>query len=117
MSHEIPVFLTGTIHPNDAPPFCREGADFYIQTEPIPFQLRLRPRDGACGRQLAQAAASGERVVVRGVSRRDERPGCDHIEVHGVHPVTSFGDRSSTAAGHGCCPRGQDGTGLPAAPA
>jgi hypothetical protein len=90
MSEDAPIFLTGTIHPNDAAPFCREGVEYVIYTEPVPFQLRLRASGPDLERRLAVAASARERVVMRGVFRRHPQPGWDYVEVLAIDPVARY---------------------------
>lgn len=95
---EVPIVLTGYVRPNDVPSFCRDGADFWVETVGWHRHVRVSSAADEVAGQLTAAAESGEAKVVSGHLRRGPVPGCDMLEVHAVQPVEDFIRRRDEAA-------------------
>lgn len=95
---DVPIVLTGFVRPNDVPSFCRDGADFWVETIGWHKHVRVVGADAEASRQLLAAASSDEARVVCGHLRRGAVPGCDLLEVHAVDRVEAFVRRHSEAA-------------------
>lgn len=95
---DVPIVLTGFVRPNDVPSFCRDGADFWVETVGWHKHVRVSGADAEASRQLQEAAASDRAWVVCGHLRHGAVPGCDLLEVHTVDRVDAFVRRRSEAA-------------------
>jgi hypothetical protein len=95
---DVPVVLTGYVRPNNVPSFCRDGADFWVETVGWHRHVRVTGADSEASRQLQQAAASDRAWVVCGCLKRGPVPGCDLLEVQTVERVEPFFRRRSEAA-------------------
>lgn len=94
---EVPIVLNGVVRPNDVPSFCRDGADFWVETVGWHKHVRVAAADAEASSQLQNSAASGEACVVCGHLRRGTVPGCDLLEVYAVEPMEPYRRRSEAA--------------------
>lgn len=97
-AQQVPIVLTGYVYANDAPAFCRDEADFWIETVGWSRKVRVRAADGTAHSKLTAAQGEGEAAVVSGWLRRGRAPGSDLLEVYQVDPVSSFVRRQTEAA-------------------
>lgn len=95
---QVPIVLTGYVHRHDVPSFCRDGADFLLETVGWHRRVRVASGEPATVRGLDRAAEEGEAVVVSGSLRRGAAPGCDLLEVHGLYRVEQFVPNASADA-------------------
>jgi len=95
---DVPIVLTGYVYPNEQPSFCRDGADFWVETVGWRRHVRVCAADAEAAYGLSQAAHREEARVISGHLKRGPVPGCDLLEVHAVEPVEAFVGRRSAAA-------------------
>lgn len=96
---DAPIILNGYVYANEQPSFCRDGADFWIETVGWRRHVRLCAADPETALALGQAAQHGEVRVVSGHLKRGLVPGCDLLEVHAVlESADIFSSRRAAAA-------------------
>lgn len=95
---DIAIVLTGYVRPNDVPSFCRDGADYWVETVGWHRHVRVCAAGPEAARLLAEASGGSKARVVCGQLKRGPVPGCDLLEVHAVHPVAEFFPSSVVAA-------------------
>jgi|GEM_PF-5986873 len=87
IAHDVPIVLTGYVRPNDMPSFCRDGADYWVETVGWHKHVRVcaANEEASCG--LAEAVSTGDAWAISGLLKRGPIPGCDLLEVYAVDPV------------------------------
>lgn len=95
---DVPIVLNGYVYPNDQPSFCRDGADFWVETVGWRRHVRVCAADPEAALALSQAAQHGDARVLSGHLKRGPVPGCDLLEVHAVEPLEILSSRRAVAA-------------------
>lgn len=90
IAKDVPIVLTGYVRPNDMPSFCRDGADYWVETVGWHKHVRVCAADAEAARGLTEAVRTEDAWVISGHLKRGPVPGCDLLEVYAIDPVETF---------------------------